>query len=254
MKILFIGDIYGKSGLNALARFLPSLKRDYPHQLLIVNGENVADGLGMREQDYKTIMKHGAHVVTLGNHGFSKKEIFSFIDEANIVRPLNYPEGTPGKGIFTINVNGTRVAILSVMGRIFMHDPLDSPFTALDKALPEVKADITLVDVHAEATSEKLAIAHHLDGRVDVVVGTHTHVQTNDAMQLPKGTLYMTDVGMTGVKYGILGADKSIVLEKFKTGLPLRLKPSEDRILQINGAYIDTDASTIEPIHKSDPR
>ena len=254
MKILFIGDVYGKPGLNALARFLPMLKRAYPHQLLVVNGENAADGLGLRLEDYKTIMKHGAHAITLGNHGFSKKEIFTFIDEANIVRPINYPQGTPGKGIFTININHTKVAIVSVMGRIFMHDPLDSPFTALDAVLDNVDADIILVDVHAEATSEKLAIAHHLDGRVNVVLGTHTHVQTNDAMQLPKGTLYMTDVGMTGVKYGILGADKNIVLEKFKTGLPLRLKPSEDRILQINGAYIDIDAKTIQPIHKSDTR
>lgn len=252
MKLLWVGDVYGAKGLESLQRFLPSLKRDHQYQLLVVNGENVADGLGIRLRDYKTIMSLGAHMITLGNHGFSKRDVLEFIDTSNLVRPLNYPPGTPGQGLRIINYNGMRMAVLSVMGRVFMHDPLDNPFTALDVALSELEVDRIIVEVHAEATSEKLAIAHYLDGRVDAVVGTHTHVQTNDAMQLPKGTLYMTDLGMTGVKYGILGADRDKVMHKFLTGMPTRLQASEETQLQLNAALLDFSAQTIQPIHISD--
>ncbi|TVP93745.1 MAG: YmdB family metallophosphoesterase [Acholeplasmatales bacterium] len=252
MKLLWVGDVYGSRGLESLKRFLPALKRDLAYHLLVINGENVADGLGIRMEDYKTIMSLGTHMITLGNHGFSKRDVLAFIDDANLVRPLNYPHGTPGQGVRLINYNGQRIAVMSVMGRVFMHDPLDNPFVALDTALSNLEADRTIVEVHAEATSEKLAIAHYLDGRVDAVVGTHTHVQTNDAMRLPKGTLYMTDLGMTGVKYGILGADKDKVMHKFLTGMPVRLQPSEDTVLQLNAALLDFEAGTIRPIHISD--
>lgn len=251
MKLIYIGDVYGKRGLDALDSFLPKLKREFPHHVLMINGENVADGLGLREKDYKILMKHGAHCITLGNHAFSKKELLDFIDDANIVRPINYPKKTPGKGLHIIKFNQEKVAIIQVMGRIFMHDPLNNPFEALDEVLASLEADKIIVDVHAEATSEKLAIAHYLDGRVDAVFGTHTHVQTNDAMRLPKGTFYLTDVGMTGVKYGILGADKETVLNKFTSGMPIRLFPSEDKHLQLSAVYVDFDLGKIQTIHYS---
>jgi metallophosphoesterase (TIGR00282 family) len=252
MKILYIGDVYGERGLEACERFLPQIKREYPYHMLIVNGENSADGLGMRLKEYKRFMALGAHVITLGNHSFSKNEIFDFIEDANIVRPLNYPPGTPGKGYKILQFNQQSLAVVQVMGRVHMHDPLDNPFTALDQVLETIQADYILVDVHAEATSEKLVLGHYLDGRVNAVLGTHTHVQTNDAMRLPQGTLYLTDVGMTGVKFGIIGADRATVMKKFTTGLPLRLFPSEDTTLQLNAAYLDLDLNTIQTLHYSD--
>ncbi len=252
MKILFIGDIYGERGLEALDKFLPGIKRDHKPHILLANGENMAEGLGLRLQDYKALMSRGVHGVTLGNHAFSKKELFDFIDESNIVRPANYPASTPGKRVLKINHNGTILAVINIMGQVFMHDPLTDPFTTLDAILDNLEADVVLVDVHAETTSEKLAIAHYLDGRVDAIVGTHTHVPTSDAMRLPKGSLYITDVGMTGVKYGILGADKDVALRKFTSKLPTRLVPSTARELQLNAVLIDLVAGTITPINKSD--
>ncbi|MFP4286608.1 MAG: TIGR00282 family metallophosphoesterase [Candidatus Izemoplasmataceae bacterium] len=251
MKLLFIGDVYGKQGLKALDTFLPEIKREYNYHVLIINGENVSDGLGIKLSDYKFFMEKGAHAITLGNHAFSKQELLEFIEDANIVRAINYPKNTPGKGIYTFKFNQHVISIIQVMGRIFMHDPLNNPFEALDEVLKDLTSDLIIVDVHAEATSEKLAIAHYLDGRVTAVIGTHTHVATNDAMRLPKKTLYITDVGMTGAKYGILGADKDIVLKKFLTGMPLRMKPEESSILQLNAVLIDTDKQTIIPINKS---
>ncbi len=252
MKILVIGDIYGKKGLDALKKFLPEIKRDTNYHLLIVNGENLADGLGIREADYKELMNLGVHAVTLGNHSFSKQELFTFINDANIVRPANYPEKTPGKSVLMINFNDKKIAVINIMGQIFMHDPLSDPFTTLDQLLETVEADEIIVDVHAEATSEKLAIAHYLDGRVTAVLGTHTHVQTNDAMTLPKGTLYITDLGMTGSKYGILGADKDLVMERFLTKMPVRLRPHKGKELQLNGVLLDLVQKRINIIHKSD--
>lgn len=251
MKILFIGDVYGKAGLKALDTFLQEIKSETNYNVLIINGENVSDGLGIKLSDYKYFMEKGAQVITLGNHAFSKSELLDFIEDANIVRAINYPNGTPGKGMMTLNYNQETFTIIQVMGRVFMHDPLNNPFEALDKALAATTSDVIIVDVHAETTSEKLAIAHYLDGRVTAVVGTHTHVPTNDAMRLPNGTLYITDVGMTGTKYGILGADKNLVLKKFLTGMPVRLKPEESSLLQLNAVLIDTDKLTITPINKS---
>ncbi len=248
MNILYVGDVYGERGLKAIETFLPKAKRDFPYDLLVINGENVSGGVGIKEEDYKALMRFGARAVTLGNHAFSKEELFDYIDDANVVRPLNYPEGAPGSGFKVLNINGVKVAIMQVMGRIFMNDPLDNPFKALDDALETLEADIILVDLHAEATSEKLALAHYLDGRVDIAVGTHTHVQTNDAMRLPKGTLYMSDIGMSGALHGILGADKDIIVKRFTTGLPIRMRPETSKPLQMNGVHIDTDNKTIQPV------
>ncbi len=252
MRVLFLGDIYGETGLKTVERYLPKLKEDFPHNLLIVNGENVSDGLGLRQKDYKRLMALGVHGVTLGNHAFSKKDILDYIDEANIVRPLNYPKSTPGKTRLDVNYNGTIVTVIQVMGRIFMHDPLNNPFEGLDALLASIDSDHVIVDVHAETTSEKLALGHYLDGRVDAIIGTHTHVATNDAMTLPKGSLYITDVGMCGAKYGILGADKDLVLQKFTTGMPIRLKPDLSKSQQLNGVLLDLEKKTITPVQYSD--
>ncbi|MFW6298543.1 MAG: TIGR00282 family metallophosphoesterase, partial [Bacillota bacterium] len=241
MNILYLGDVYGEMGIKAIEKYLPKAKKQYPYDLLLINGENVSGGIGLTKDDYTKLMRFGAHLITLGNHAFSKDEIFDYMDEAKVIRPLNFPKGAPGEGMKLINYNGTKVAILQVMGRIFMNDPLDNPFTALDQALENLEADIVLVDLHGEATSEKLALAHYLDGRVDAAVGTHTHVQTNDAMRLPGGTLYMSDIGMCGALHGILGADKDIIVKRFTTGLPIRMKPETSKALQMNGVYIDTD-------------
>lgn len=252
MRILYLGDIYGEAGLKAVVKFLPKIKDTTDYDLLFVNGENVTQGLGLNLKDYKKLMALGVAGISLGNHAFSKKELLTFIDEANVVRPLNYPKTTPGKPYLTINFNGTKVTIIQLMGRIFMHDPLNNPFEAIDTLLLSLESDYIIVDIHAEATSEKLALAHHMDGRVDAIVGTHTHVATNDAMRLPKGSLYITDLGMCGAKYGILGADKDIVLNKFLTGMPARLKPQETDILQLNGVLLDFDKNTIQPINYTD--
>ena len=252
MKILFVGDVYGERGFEAMEKFLPQIKRDHKYHLLLVNGENASDGLGLREADYKHLMKLGAHAVTLGNHSFSKHELLDYIDDANIVRPANYPRSTPGKSVLTLDFNGRRIAIINVMGQVFMNDPLNSPFETMDHLLKDLEADEIIVDIHAEATSEKLALAHYLDGRVTAVLGTHTHVPTADTMRLPKGTVYITDVGMTGTKFGILGADRELVLEKFLSKRPVRLKPSNDRELQLNAVLIDTTRKTIQAINKTD--
>ncbi len=252
MKIVYLGDIYGEKGLKALEKFLPKLKETYPHDLLIANGENVSDGLGLKQVDYKTLMKLGVRAITLGNHAFSKDEIFDYIEDANIVRPMNYPKNTPGKTVLKINFNGKHICILQVMGQVFMNGNVNNPFESLDETLKTVSCDYILVDVHAEATSEKLAVGHFLDGRVNAVLGTHTHVPTNDAMRLPKGTLYQTDVGMCGVKYGILGADKDRVMHKFLTGMPTRLRPHEANVLQLNATYVDLEKNEIHAIQYID--
>ncbi len=252
MRILFLGDVYGEAGLKALNRFMPKIRETYSSDLMFVNGENVSGGIGLKKADYKTLMSHGFHAVTLGNHAFSKSEIFDYIEDANIVRPLNYPRKAPGKGVRIVRYNQTRVALVQLMGRVFMHDPLNNPFEAVDHALESIEADYIVVDVHAETTSEKLALGHYLDGRVDAVVGTHTHVPTNDAMVLPKGTLYMSDLGMCGAKYGILGADRDLVIKKFTTGMPVRLRPEKSDTLQISGALIDFETQRITPFHWKD--
>ncbi len=252
MKILFVGDVYGERGFEAMEKFLPSIKQTHKYHMLIVNGENAASGLGLREEDYKRFMRLGVHGITLGNHSFSKQDLFNFIDESNIVRPANYPKSTPGKTVLLLDFNGHKVALINLMGQVFMGDPLNSPFETIDQLLENLEADTIIVDMHAEATSEKLAMGHYLDGRVTAVLGTHTHVPTADAMTLPKGTLYITDVGMTGTKFGILGADKELVLEKFLTKRPVRLKPSKDTALQLNAVLIDTASKTIKRINKID--
>lgn len=246
MRICMIGDVFGKNGRKALTTYLPTIKAQYRPDLLIANGENVAGGFGLTKALYDELKALHIHVITMGNHTFSKREITDFMDEATIVRPLNYGEGVPGKGIYTFNFNGETVAVINLMGRIFMGDPLKNPFTLIDEVLPTLETNHIIIDFHAEATSEKLAFGHHVDGRVTAVLGTHTHVPTKDAMTLPNGTFYITDIGMTGSRYSILGAKKEKQINKFKTGMPTRIEEDKSSAIQLNAVLIDTDKNTIE--------
>ncbi|KFZ27133.1 MAG: Calcineurin-like phosphoesterase [Candidatus Izimaplasma bacterium HR2] len=249
MKVLFIGDVFGTRGMEALNKYLPEIKQEHKPNLIFVNGENIDRGFGISEKIYKELMVMGVNAVTLGNHSFSKRELVDFIDESNIIRPANYSDAVPGKGYITVKYNTKLVTVINLMGRIFMGDPLDNPFKRADEILEEINSDFIFVDMHAEATSEKIAMAHYLDGRVTAVVGTHTHVPTADAMVFPKGTMYISDIGMTGAKYGILGADKEIIINKFLTGMPQRIKESLATELQFNAVIMDTVLNKIKAIN-----
>jgi metallophosphoesterase (TIGR00282 family) len=249
MNILFIGDVFGTKGQAALEKYLPKMKQEYRPDMIFVNGENIDKGFGITMKTYKFLMEQGVRLVTLGNHSFSKRELLEFIDDANIIRPANYHKDVPGKGMQILRFNDQTVAVVNLMGRIFMGDPLDNPFQRIDELLEEIEADYIIVDFHAEATSEKLAFGHYVDGRVDAVVGTHTHVPTADAMVLPKNTLYITDIGMTGSKYGILGGEKESIINKFITGMPSRIKEETSKQLQFNAVFLDLDNHTIKAIN-----
>lgn len=246
MKILFIGDIVGSPGRDMLKTYLPKLKEKHRPQLTIVNGENAASGKGITEKIYKQFLEWGAQVVTLGNHTWDKKEIFEFIDQSKyMVRPANFPEDTPGKGIVYINVNGKEIAIINLQGRTFL-PPLDDPFRCVDALINEAKerTNIIFLDFHAEATSEKLAMGWYVDGRLSTVVGTHTHVQTADERILPRGTAYISDVGMTGSYDGILGVEREAVLKRFLTQLPVRFEVEQKGNDQLSGVLVTIDEGT----------
>ena len=247
MKILFIGDIYGDPGVDMIENNLPELKATYKPNITIVNAENAANGRGITKQIYKTLMQLGVSVITMGNWTWGNRELFEFIEDSNIVRPFNYREA-PGKGYLTLNYNGSKVLIINALGRTFMNANLDDPFTGIKKIIESEKADVVFVDFHAEATSEKVALGHYLDGMCDVVVGTHTHIQTADERMLPKGTLYITDVGMTGPLNGIIGVDKDIVLNRFLNGFSTPNRVS-DGPKQLNAVIIDLTLKTIKRIH-----
>jgi 2',3'-cyclic-nucleotide 2'-phosphodiesterase len=232
MRILFIGDIVGRSGRAVLLERLPGLVRDWKLDFVAVNGENAAGGFGITEAIYQDFIDAGADVITGGNHSWDQKEALVFIERApKLLRPINYPTGTPGRGVALIEAkNGARVLIVNAMGRIFM-DPLDDPFAAVERELAACPlrqaADAVIVDVHAEATSEKQAMGHFCDGRASLVVGTHTHVPTADHQILPRGTAFVSDVGMTGDYDSIIGMDKDEPLIRFLRRIPgARFEPA----------------------------
>lgn len=245
MKVLFIGDIMGRLGRQMLTDYLPTLKKKHQPTLTIVNGENAAGGKGITEQIYKQLLDLGAQVITMGNHTWDKREIFEFIDDAPwLVRPANFPADTPGQGIAFIKVNNIEVAVINLQGTTFL-PPLDSPFLKADELIEQAKqrTPFIFVDFHAEATSEKQAMGWYLDGRVSVVIGTHTHVQTSDNRVMPKGTAFQTDVGMTGPYDGIIGMDREVVMKRFLTHMPVRFEVAKGRG-QLSGAVIDIDQKT----------
>ena len=221
MLILVIGDVIGRPGRNTVSKLLPDLQQQYRFDLVVANAENAAGGIGLTSTTAKELFDAGIDVLTSGNHIWVQKEIIPYLDgEMSILRPLNYPPGVPGRGYI---VTG-RVLVVNLIGRTFMND-LDCPFRAMDKLLAELKhkPPIIVVDFHAEATSEKMAMGRYLDGRVSAVLGTHTHVGTIDAQVFPQGTAYVTDIGMTGPIDSIIGDDTEEVIRRFLTAIPHRL-------------------------------
>ncbi len=238
-----------EQGRKAFDRYFDSVKNEYKPQFVVVNGENIADGNGLTEQIYKEYLKKGVHVFTLGNHTFTRKDYPDVLSLPYVARPANYGPGTLGNEYVIYKYNNKTVAVINLLGRIFMRDPIENPFLKADELLKEIKADYIIVDFHAEATSEKLALAHYLDGRVDAILGTHTHVPTADDMRLPKGTLYITDVGMTGVKFGIIGGEITQGIRKFISGVPERVRPETSNLLQFNAVIMDLEQHTIKRIN-----
>lgn len=246
MRILFVGDVMGSLGRDMITRYLPQLKKKYHPQVTIVNGENAASGRGITEKIYKKILQDGADLITMGNHTWDNREIFNFIGEAKqMVRPANFPEGTPGTGIKILQVNALKLAVINLQGRTFM-PPLDDPFKkALELVtLAQKETPLIFVDFHAETTSEKQALSWYLDGKISALIGTHTHVQTNDARILPQGTGYLTDVGMTGPLNGILGMKREAVIEKFITSLPHRFEVLEEGPGILGACVLDIEDKT----------
>jgi metallophosphoesterase (TIGR00282 family) len=249
MLILAIGDIIGKPGRKALSQLLPDLRQQYGLDLVIANGENAAGGIGLTPETAKELLEAGADVITSGNHIWAQKEIFPYLEgQMPILRPLNYPPGVPGRGYLVVG----KVAVVNIMGRTFMGD-LDCPFQAMDKLLSELKEKIIIVDFHAEATSEKMAMGRYLDGRVSAVLGTHTHVGTIDSQILARGTAYVTDIGMTGPIDSVIGDDTNAVLQRFLTGIHRRLSVGKGKSA-LNAVMVDIDdsgrAKSIERIYR----
>lgn len=245
MRILFLGDIVGAPGREMVLEYLPRLRRKYQPTFVIANGENAAHGRGITEKIARELFDAGIQAITLGNHSWDNKEIFEFIDqEQRLIRPANYPEGTPGSGITYIKTAQGELAVINLMGRSFL-PPLECPFRTADHLIEAAikRTRLIFVDFHAEATSEKLALAWYLDGKVSVVVGTHTHVQTGDERILPGGTGYLTDVGMCGPRDGILGVEREAVIKKFLTQLPVRFEVA-DGARQLNAVVFTLDSET----------
>ena len=227
MKVLFIGDIFGEPGRRALARAVPRLVAQRQIDIVIGNGENAAGGFGITPELAEELFDLGLAVITTGNHAWDKKEILDYFPrEPRLLRPANYPSGVPGNGSVVVeSAGGEQLGVLQLMGRAYM-PTLDCPFQIAKKELAALKKRTVavIVDMHAEATSEKMAMGHYLDGEVVAVVGTHTHVQTADDQILPKGTAYMTDIGMTGPLHSVIGVKKELAIEKFLTGMPRRFE------------------------------
>jgi metallophosphoesterase (TIGR00282 family) len=250
MKILMIGDIIGQPGRTAVAAMLEKIIMNYQIDFTIANGENAAGGVGITEPIAIDLFALGIDVLTMGNHVWDKKEIYEYLSrEPRIIRPMNYPGNPPGRGsgIFTTN-KGSKIGIINASGRVFMNQ-LDCPFRSLEKEATVIKKDtpIIIVDFHAEATSEKVAMGWHLDGKVSAVIGTHTHVQTADERILPNRTAYITDVGMTGPINSVIGVETSSVLERFLTQMPVRFSVAKGDMI-LSAVVIDIDPLTGESL------
>jgi metallophosphoesterase (TIGR00282 family) len=245
-NLLFIGDIVGRPGRDLLRRGLAAISSHHDIDLVIANVENSAAGFGVTPDIARELFEYGVHVMTGGNHTWDKKEIIPyFAKQPRMIRPANFPEGAPGEGRYVAQAsNGTPVAVINVMGRVFMN-PLDDPFRVVLEQIAAVQdeAKLIFVDFHGEATSEKVAMGWYLDGRVTACVGTHTHVQTADDRILPKGTAYITDVGMTGPHDSVIGVDRAAIIQRFMTGLPQRFETATENP-RLNGVVIQADETT----------
>ena len=242
MNILVLGDVVSDIGCAFLRKKLPALKKLKAIDFCIANGENSAAGNGITPLSAQQLFTSGVDFITTGNHVFRRKEVYELLDESGfIIRPANFPEANPGKGYAVVDLGRTSVAVINLMGTMFMEN-LESPFRTADKLLGEIKGktDIILVDFHAEATSEKQALAYYLDGRVSALFGTHTHVLTADDRVLPGGTGYITDIGMCGVENSVLGVKKEVVIEKFMTNMPVRFDAASGECM-LNGCIFTVD-------------
>ncbi len=250
MKILFLGDVMGRAGRRAVSENLGRIREAWKLDFVVVNGENATSGMGLSAAHAKVLLEAGADCLTLGDHAFDQKEMLSFIEqEPRIIRPLNFSKNAPGKGarLFTAK-NGRKVLVTQALGQVFMKRPFDDPFSALDTVLKTHPlggmASAIIVDIHCEATSEKMATGHWCDGRASLVVGTHTHVPTSDAMILPGGTAYLSDAGMCGDYYSIIGMDKAEPLRRFITGMPKERFTPANGEATLSGVYVETDDRT----------
>ena len=249
MRILFVGDVVGRAGRTAIAEYLPGMVRDWALDLVVVNGENSAGGFGITEAIYQEFLDAGADAITLGNHAWDQREALVFIERApKLVRPTNYPKGTPGRGAALVDTkNGARALVVNALGRVFM-TPFDDPFTAIGRELEACPlreaADAVVVDVHCEASSEKQALGYFCDGRASLVVGTHTHVPTADHQILPHGTAYLSDAGMCSDYDSVLGMDKEEPLRRFLQKTPgARYEPANGPAT-LSGIAVETDDRT----------
>lgn len=246
MNILAIGDLVGDAGLKKLGQEIKKIKEENEIDFTIVNGENVADGMGIIKKQFDEIINLGTDVVTMGNHTWGKKDIFTFIDDPKIIRPANYPSGVCGKGYNIYTCKDKKIAVINLIGRTDMNVLTENPFLIAKKILKSVKekgADIIIVDFHAEATAEKIAMSYHLDGEVAVIYGTHTHVQTADERITEKGTGYITDIGMTGPKESVIGMSVEASLKRFITTLPEKYRVAAGETM-LNGCVFKIDDQT----------
>ncbi len=240
MRILAVGDIVGEGGVQKLKNVLPALKKEEQIDFVITNGENSAGGMGITEKNYKEILSCGTDVVTMGNHTWAKKDIFNFIDDPKIIRPANYTKGVPGKGYVVLEAKDKKIAVINLIGRVDINVLSENPFKLASGLVEQLKeqVDIIIIDFHAEATAEKIALGHYLDGKVTAIFGTHTHVQTADAKVLPNGTGYITDIGMTGPEHSVIGMDISASIKRLETTLPEKYRLAEGNCM-FNGVIFD---------------
>jgi len=255
LRILFVGDVVGRPGRDAVEALLPGLREQLDIDACVVNGENIANGIGITPRLADRLLAAGADAVTLGNHAWRREEIGAYLASSpSVVRPANFQVGAPGRGLAVVEGrDGTQVAVLNVLGSLYL-DPAHSMWELVDDLVEEARAEtpIVVVDVHAEATSEKVALASWLDGRVTAVLGTHTHVQTADARVLPGGTAAITDVGMTGPHDSVIGVQTELAIRRMRTGMPVRFETASTGV-RLEGAVVTCDpatgrASAIEPV------
>lgn len=245
MKILAIGDIVGNSGIKKLKSELKKIITEKNIDFVIVNGENSAEGMGITEKNFNDILAEKVDVITMGNHTWGKKDIFKFINHPKLIRPANYPTGVQGKGYNIYEFKNKKIGVINLIGRVDMNVLSENPFLIAKKLVDklEKQVDIIVIDFHAEATAEKIALANYLDGKATIIFGTHTHVQTADEQILEKGTGYITDIGMTGPKHSVIGMDISASIKRFETTLPERYKIAVGETM-LNGVVFEVDDGT----------
>lgn len=260
MKILFIGDVVARSGREALIQHLPELKKNLEPDVVIVNGENAAHGIGINEKICAEMFENGVDIITLGNHTWDQREVIPYIQrEPRLIRPTNYPDGTPGNGYIVHTLrDGRKILVVNAMGRLYM-DPMDDPFAAMNELVTKYplgkSVQASFLDFHGEASSEKMAMAHYLDGRISCVVGTHTHIPTADAQIFPKGTAYQTDAGMTGDFNSVIGMRTEVPIQRFTRKFSIDKLSPADGDGCVCGIFVETDdktglAKSIVPVRK----